>query len=360
MKLITIIGARPQFVKAAILSRAIASHKDISEVIIHTGQHFDHNMSDVFFTQLVIPKPQYNLDIHGGTHGMMTGRMLEKIEAVFESEKPDMALVFGDTNSTLAGALAARKNNIPLAHVEAGLRSFNMKMPEEINRILTDRISDLLFCPTTQAIENLNKEGFENFNCQIIKSGDVMLDAALYYSGKPGASTQILKDLKLSKYVLCTIHRAENTDSTDKLQSIIDALSLIANDLQVLLPLHPRTRKIIKEKFINTDKIKIIDPVGYFEMIQLIKGSELVLTDSGGVQKEAFFFKKNCVTLREETEWTELVENGFNVVAGSDTNDIVKAFHKMINHKPDFSIDLYGKGNACDIIVENLISRSKL
>ena len=355
MKLITIIGARPQFVKAAILSKAIAKQKNIKEVIVHTGQHFDHNMSDVFFTELEIPTPHYNLDIHGGTHGMMTGRMLEKIEAVFETEKPDLALVFGDTNSTLAGALAARKNNIPLAHVEAGLRSYNMRMPEEINRILTDRISDFLFCPTAQAIANLQKEGFENFECNIIKSGDVMLDAALYYSAKPKASTGIIEKLEISNYILCTIHRAENTDSPAKLQSIIDALLQISDSHKVLLPLHPRTRKIINDRGIHTGKIKIIDPVGYFEMIQLIKNSELLMTDSGGVQKEAFFFKKNCVTLREETEWTELVEHGFNVVAGSETNSILAAFQKMITHKPDFNVDLYGKGHACEIIVDNLL-----
>jgi UDP-GlcNAc3NAcA epimerase len=356
MKIITIIGARPQFVKAAILSKAFSKHKNITEVIVHTGQHYDKNMSDVFFSELEIPTPHYNLDIHGGSHGMMTGRMLEKIEAVFETEKPDMALVFGDTNSTLAGALAARKNNIPLAHVEAGLRSYNMRMPEEINRILTDRISDFLFCPTIQAIENLGKEGFQNFDCKIIKSGDVMLDAALYYSAKPEASTKILEELKLSKFILCTIHRAENTDSIVKLQGIIDALSQLSSEIEVLLPLHPRTRKIIKDRNLNTGKIKIIDPVGYFEMIQLIKNSELLMTDSGGVQKEAFFFKKNCVTLREETEWTELVEHGFNIVAGSETNSIVSAYRKMISHKPDFNIDLYGKGNACEIIVDNLLN----
>jgi UDP-GlcNAc3NAcA epimerase len=359
MKIITIIGARPQFVKAAILSKAFASHNNISEIIVHTGQHFDHNMSAVFFSELEIPDPHYNLDIHGGTHGMMTGRMLEKIEHVFSTEKPDLALVFGDTNSTLAGALAARKNNIPLAHVEAGLRSYNMKMPEEINRILTDRISDFLFCPTSQAINNLKKEGFENFDCKIVKSGDVMLDAALYYSKKSHASSIKMDELKISNYILCTIHRAENTDSVERLQNIIDALSLISIDHKILLPLHPRTKKIIKDHNINTDKIKIIEPVGYFEMIQLIKNSELIITDSGGVQKEAFFFRKNCVTLRDETEWTELVDNGFNIVAGSESESIVNGYKKMISHKSDFNIDLYGTGNACEIIVDTLINYIK-
>lgn len=359
MKIITIIGARPQFVKAAILSKAFKKYKEIDEVILHTGQHYDHNMSDLFFTELEIPQPNYNLDIHGGTHGLMTGRMLEKIEEVFSFEKPDLALVFGDTNSTLAGALAARKNNIPLAHVEAGLRSYNMKMPEEINRILTDRISDFLFCPTNKAIENLNKEGFENFDCKLVKSGDVMLDAALYYSAKPQASTDILERLNIKDYVLCTIHRAENTDSISRLQSIIDALKIISEEHPILLPLHPRTRKIIAERGINTGRIKMIEPVGYFEMIQLLKNSALVMTDSGGVQKEAFFFKRNCVTLREETEWTELIDHGFNIVTGSDSVAIVNAYQQMINHKPDFNIDLYGMGNACEIIIDSIIQNLK-
>jgi len=355
MKIITIIGARPQFIKAAIVSKAIDAHTGIKEVIIHTGQHFDYNMSDVFFSELEIHPPKYNLNIHGGSHGMMTGRMLEKIENVFAEEKPDLALVYGDTNSTLAGALAARKNNIPVAHVEAGLRSYNMKMPEEINRILTDRISDFLFCPTTQAILNLNKEGFSNFDCKIVKSGDVMLDAALYYSKKSQTSHNIIDELKISNYVLCTIHRAENTDSIEKLNNIISALYQISSEHQIILPLHPRTKKIIKDNNIKTDKIKIIEPVGYFEMIQLTKNSELVMTDSGGVQKEAFFFKKNCVTLRDETEWTELVDHGFNIVVGSGTDAIVNGYKKMISQKSDFNVDLYGNGNACEIIVNTLI-----
>jgi UDP-GlcNAc3NAcA epimerase len=357
MKIITVIGARPQFIKAAIVSKAFAAQNNIKEIIVHTGQHFDYNMSDVFFSELEIPPPQYNLDIHGGTHGMMTGRMLEKIESVFIKEKPDLALVYGDTNSTLAGALAARKNNIPLAHIEAGLRSYNMKMPEEINRILTDRISDFLFCPTTQAILNLNKEGFENFDCEIVQSGDVMLDAALYYSKKSQASHNIIDELKISNYVLCTIHRAENTDSVDKLNNILAALCQISSEHQIILPLHPRTKKIIKDNAFKTGNIKIIEPVGYFEMIQLIKNSDLVMTDSGGVQKEAFFFNKNCVTLRNETEWTELVEHGFNIVVGSDTDSIVTGYKKMISQKSDFNVKLYGNGNACEIIVNTLISK---
>jgi UDP-GlcNAc3NAcA epimerase len=356
MKIITIIGARPQFIKSAIVSKTIAKFKDISEVIVHTGQHFDYNMSDLFFSELEISNPHYNLDIHGGTHGEMTGRMLEKIGIIITLEKPDLVLVYGDTNSTLAGALAAKKNNIPLAHVEAGLRSYNMKMPEEINRIVTDRISDFLFCPTIQSINNLKKEGFENFNCKIIKSGDVMFDAALFYSKKAETGLKILHELNISNYILCTIHRAENTDSIERLQEIFQALSQISNELQIILPLHPRTKKILSNHNILTDKIKIIEPIGYFEMIQLIKNSELVMTDSGGVQKEAFFFKKNCVTLRNETEWTELVDHGFNIVVGSEALNIVNGYKKMISKKSDFNLDLYGNGNACQIIVNTMIN----
>ena len=350
MKIVTILGARPQFIKAGSVSREIAKHDQIQEIIVHTGQHFDKNMSDIFFDEMKIPKPDYNLNISGLSHGAMTGQMIEKIEEVLIKEKPEFTLVYGDTNSTLAGALASSKLHIKIAHVEAGLRSFNMKMPEEINRILTDRVSTVLFCPTQSAIENLKNEGFENFDIKVVKNGDVMQDGANFYSNlakKP-------KDLTLSgKYILCTIHRAENTDDKVKLTDIFKALDEIANDTQIILPLHPRTKKIIKNLNINTKNLTIIDPVGYLEMIYLIKNSNLVMTDSGGLQKEAFFFKKPCITLRDETEWVELVENNFNTLTGANREKIINSFK---NHKfnQNFNLNLYGGGEASKVIVENL------
>lgn len=249
----------------------------------------------------------------------MTGRMIEKVEKILLHEKPDCLIVYGDTNSTIAGALVAQKLHIKVAHVEAGLRSFNMKMPEETNRILTDRISDFLFCPTELAVENLKKEGFDNFNCEIIRSGDVMQDAALFYEKKAIEKPGIINDLKLkdSKFILSMIHRQENTDCPENLKSIISALNELNKEFRIILPLHPRTKKILKNLSIKLD-FETIGPVGYFDMIQLIKGSEFINTDSGGLQKEAFFFKKHCLTVRDETEWVELVKNGFNVVVGAD------------------------------------------
>lgn len=351
MKIITIIGARPQFIKAAAVSREIAKHKDIQEVIIHTGQHFDTNMSDIFFEELKIPHPNYNLGINGKSHGAMTGQMLEKIEEVLLIEKPDWVLVYGDTNSTIAGALAATKLHIKVAHVEAGLRSFNMKMPEEINRILTDRISNILFCPTTTAVENLIKEGYDSINCKIEKSGDVMQDAAMFYTKfatKPEVDVE-------NDFILCTIHRAENTDDEDRLKSILQALNEIAKTKQIILPLHPRTRNIIKEKNIeiDTSNIKIIEPVGYLNMVWLLKHCSLVMSDSGGLQKEAFFFKRPCITLREETEWVELVENGYNVLAGSSYDKILDLY-KNYKFNVNFDVNLYGGGIACSNIVNKL------
>ncbi len=354
MKIATIIGARPQFIKAAVVSRYIRenNNNDIKEIIVHTGQHYDTNMSDIFFEQMDIPKPDYCLNINELTHGAMTGKMLERIEEVLLKIKPDLVLVYGDTNTTLAGALAARKLHIKLAHVEAGLRSFNMKMPEEINRILTDRISDYLFCPTNQAVKNLENEGFKNFDTKIIKSGDVMLDAAIYYSEKAVKPDFEIKD----KFILCTIHRAENTDDLKKLQSIFNALSNINKDYQIILPLHPRTKNIINKNNINynADNILITEPVGYLEMIYLLKNCSLVMTDSGGLQKEAFFFKKQCLTMRDETEWVELVENNFNIVVGSDEKNILDGFDNIFKVRPNFDIDLYGKGDAGKNIIEGI------
>ncbi len=353
MKVVTIVGARPQFIKAAAVSRAFQSFTEIEEKIIHTGQHFDANMSDVFFDEMKIPKPHYNLNINGLGHGAMTGQMLEKIEKVLLDEKPDWVLVYGDTNSTLAGALAASKLHIKVAHVEAGLRSFNMAMPEEINRILTDRISNILFCPTDAAMQNLEKEGFNKMPIQIVKTGDVMQDAALFY-----ASTARSLDFELpKKYVLCTIHRAENTDDPARLKSIFEALHRIGKKEKVVLPIHPRTRKIIQQLNINIDgeQIILIDPVGYLQMVYLIQHADVVMTDSGGLQKEAFFFKKPCLTLRDETEWVELVQHGFNTLVGADSELIVEAFDK-VERNLNFEINLYGGGQAAQEVALNLLN----
>lgn len=354
MKIATVVGARPQFIKAAVVSNVINKTKDIEEIIIHTGQHYDEKMSQVFFDELKIPRPAYNLCIAGGNHGASTGQMMEKIEAVLMNEKPDAVLVYGDTNSTLAGALAAKKLHIKVIHIEAGLRSFEMKMPEEINRILTDRISDILYCPTDSAINNLKNEGFDNFGCTVVKSGDVMQDVAIFYEKLSEESSDILAKLNIETYVLCTIHRAENTDNIDNLSSIIKALNLINKKIKVVTPIHPRTKKLIAEHNITCD-FDLIDPVGYLDMVQLIKHSSLVITDSGGLQKEAFFFKKHCVTIREQTEWVELVENGFNIIAGTRTENIVAAFEQMIVKKSNFDIDLYGGGKAAEVIVSSIL-----
>jgi len=352
-KIITIVGARPQFVKAATLSRQFAL-LGVEELIIHTGQHFDANMSDVFFEEMEIPKPAYQLDIHGLTHGAMTGRMLEGIEAILLTEKPDAVLVFGDTNSTLAGALAASKLHIPLIHVEAGLRSYNMEMPEEINRILTDRISNILFCPTDTAVNNLKREGFDNINARIIKNGDVMQDAAMYYAAKAEEKSDILSKINLPKFILATIHRQENTDSADNLKNIISGLNEIHKQVPVVVPIHPRTRNILAHQNI-VPEFTLIDPVGYFDMIMLLKTCELVITDSGGVQKEAFFFGKHCITLREQTEWVELVENGINILVGSDAEKLVAAYEYFKTKKSDYSIDLYGKGYAAEFAAQEIL-----
>lgn len=355
MKVLTVLGARPQFIKAGTVSREFKK-QGIAEVIVHTGQHFDHNMSQVFFDEMEIPQPNYNLGIHSLTHGAMTGRMLEEIEKVIIIEKPNLVLVYGDTNSTLAGALAAQKLSIPVAHVEAGLRSFNMAMPEEANRILTDRISTYLFCPTQVAVANLKKEGFGDFNCHVENVGDVMLDAALYYGKSSTEKSSIISSLKLGgSFALATIHRQENTDKHESLRGIVDALNTINKTMQVVVPLHPRTQKIIGELKLKAD-FKVIPPVGYFDMVELLKNCSVVLTDSGGLQKEAFFFKKGCVTLRNETEWTELVDNGFNVLVGANKEAIVKGWETMMGKTYDFSINLYGDGRASERIV-NIISK---
>ena len=352
MKIVTILGARPQFIKAGTVSREIAKHPNITEVIVHTGQHFDENMSDIFFNEMNIPKPHYHLNINGLSHGAMTGQMLEGIEKVLIKEKPDWALVYGDTNSTLAGALAASKLHIKVAHVEAGLRSFNMAMPEEVNRILTDRISSLLFCPTQTAIDNLEKEGYDSMNKRIIKNGDVMQDGALFYkklAKKP-------KQLSLGNaFILSTIHRAENTDSPERLRNIIEALNTIACDIEIILPLHPRTKKLLSTSVCLHENIKIIEPVGYLEMVWLISNASLIMTDSGGLQKEAFFFHKPCITLRDETEWVELITHNFNVLGGAETQKIINLYHHH-QFNNDYNVNLYGEGQASKILVEELLN----
>lgn len=356
MKILTIVGARPQFIKAAALSRELESRAGVEEILVHTGQHFDKNMSDVFFDEMNIPKPKYNLEINSLGHGAMTGRMLEGIEKLLLDEKPNMLLVYGDTNSTIAGALAAKKIHVPVGHVEAGLRSFNMRMPEEVNRILTDRISDHLFCPTDTAIKNLATEGFNDFDCKIHRSGDVMQDAALYYAQFSEEKSDVLSKLGSPKnYVLSTIHRAENTDDPIRLSAIISSLNEINKTQQVICPLHPRTRKIL-ENLPEKAQFTILDPVGYFDMIELLKHASLVMTDSGGLQKEAFFFQNACITMRDQTEWTELVDNGYNMLAGADKAAIMNAYAKMSNLNLDFSKDLYGGGNAAANIADVLVS----
>ncbi len=349
-KILTIVGARPQFVKAAALSRAL-KNIGVEEVLVHTGQHFDENMAEIFFRQMNIPQPKYNLGINSLSHGAMTGRMLEEIEKVLITEKPTAVVVFGDTNSTLAGALAASKLHIPVAHIEAGLRSFNMKMPEEINRILTDRISNYLFCPTEVAIKNLKAEGFENFEINIVNSGDVMYDVAIYYSQFSGDRSTIISDLGLNEkpFLLTTLHRQENTDDLERLNSIISALNNLSAEYNIVLPIHPRTRKILQ-----TENIKLnfepIDPVGYFDMIELLKHCKMVITDSGGVQKEAFFFGKHCLVTRDETEWTELVDLHYNFMVGANAEKIVNTVSEVAKATIKFDVKPYGEGNAAEKI----------
>lgn len=342
-KILTILGARPQFVKAAVLSRIILKNNLLDEIIVHTGQHYDANMSNVFFDEMEISKPKYFLNINGLNHGAMTGQMLEKIEKLILEEKPNAVVVYGDTNSTLAGALAAKKLGVKLIHIEAGLRSFNMSMPEEINRILTDRISDLLLCPTDTAMQNLVKEGFENFDIEIVKTGDIMLDAVQYYSQISQEKAKIYNDLKLEngKFVLATIHRQENTDDLQNLKSIFEGLEAINKDQTVVLPLHPRTKKILETNQLHFD-VKIIDPVGYFDMLELLKNCSMVVTDSGGLQKEAFFNKKPVIITRTETEWVELVENGFAKIVATNKNDMLEAFEYFKKQTINFDKPLYG------------------
>ncbi len=396
MKIVTIIGARPQFIKAAPVSRAIAEYNrltphssPLTEIIIHTGQHFDAGMSDVFFRELNIPKPDYNLGINSASHGAMTGRMLEKIEEILIKEKPDWVLVYGDTNSTLAGSLAAVKLHIPIAHVEAGLRSYNRKMPEEINRVLTDHCADILFCPTETAVNNLRNEGFTNIanDGKLVESidsslptpysfhltphpspltlnvGDTMYDAVLQFSEIARRQSTILEDLgiKPKEYLLATVHRPYNTDIPENLQNILSAFQKINEP--IIFPVHPRTRKILESfspshltphtsLFSPHSSLKMIPPVGYLDMLMLEQNAKAILTDSGGMQKEAYFFGVPCVTMRTETEWVETVEAGWNIMVGADREKIVEAVRsfKTDNHRPE----LYGDGRAAKKIIQHL------
>ncbi len=347
MKLATIIGARPQFIKAATVSRVIRNTDEVDEILIHTGQHYDANMSDVFFKQLQIPEPDYNLEVGSASHGRQTGQMLERIEEVLIKEKPDWVLTYGDTNSTVAGALAAVKLHIPTAHVEAGLRSFNRKMPEEINRIASDHISDLLFAPTQNAINLLAAEGIVE---QARFSGDVMYDSILFYSDLLNESHRLPVLGTLDSYYLATIHRPENTDEPERLQSIFSAFSEL--DKPVVLPIHPRTRHLLDDIQFN-DNVHIIDPVGYLEMIYLLKHSSKVLTDSGGLQKEAYFMNKACLTLRDQTEWIETLEKNWNFIVAADKDKIL---NKIQVNNLGTRNNAFGDGHAAEIIIKELLS----
>lgn len=356
MKIITVVGARPQFIKAAALSRCIKEEyaHEIEEILVHTGQHYDENMSSVFFNELGIPEPKYNLAITAGTHGAMTGRMLEAIEEVLLGEKPDTVLVYGDTNSTLAAALAASKLHIPIAHVEAGLRSFNMHMPEEINRIVTDKLSTYLLCPTNEAVKNLHFEGITKGIHQV---GDVMYDNALFFSQQARQKSDILQNLNLrtGEFVLVTCHRAENTDNQEHLTHILKAISEIANDLPVVFPVHPRTFSCINRYGLDSylQNLVLIKPLAYLDMVALEQSAQVILTDSGGVQKEAFFYGIPCITMREETEWVETVELGWNQVVGADAKKIYTAFLQVKKGKTDYFP--YGDGRTSQRIINSIL-----
>lgn len=348
IKIITIIGARPQFIKAAAVSNQFKG--TIEEILVHTGQHYDVNMSEVFFEELNIPKPKYHLNIGSGSHGAQTGEMLRAIEQVLLDEKPDFVMVYGDTNSTLAGALAASKLLIPVIHVEAGLRSFNKAMPEEQNRILTDHLSSLLFVPTQTAVNNLKNEGITT---GVHLVGDVMYDGILHFSQIAKEKSSILEQLQLEEndFILSTIHRAENTNDPARLKAICDGLT--ESKQRIILPLHPRTQKYLLEYGIQLgENIQVIEPVGYLDMVRLEAAASKIVTDSGGVQKEAFFLGKPCVTLRDETEWVETIENGWNILVGAKKDEIIKAltdFYPSSQRK-----DYFGKGNAVELMLAQL------
>jgi UDP-GlcNAc3NAcA epimerase len=372
LKIATIVGARPQFIKAAAISRVLKEEYKgkVEEILIHSGQHYDDNMSQVFFDELGIPSPTHHLNIEAGAHGKQTGQMLQKIEQVLINEKPDFAIVYGDTNTTLSGALAASKLHIPVAHIEAGLRSFNKSMPEEINRVVTDHVSTLLFSPTRTGYENLLREGFSENNKspftidnpKIFHCGDVMYDNALYFADLAKKKSSVIGEynLKENNFVLCTIHRDNNTDFPERLNAIFKSLHDISKnfDIHVIIPLHPRTSKRLKsnltqelfEQLKKTSRIRIIDPVSYLEMIMLEKQARIIITDSGGVQKESFFYKKPCIVLRPESEWVELIEHGTTILADADNSRILRAFDHFYHHSPVSFPSLFGDGRAAGFI----------
>lgn len=361
MKVLTVIGARPQFIKASVVSRALRNDEGIQEYILHTGQHYDSNMSEVFFEELGIPKPDYFLGVGSGPHGQQTGKMLEGIESVLAELHPDLMLVYGDTNSTLAGALAAVKMHVPIAHIEAGLRSFNRKMPEEINRVLTDHISSHLFTPTKTAVENLLREGIQKE--LIHHTGDVMYDTALTYGRLSDVKSNIIEQLKLQErdYFLATIHRAENTDTPEILMNIFRALSMISHQTPVVLPLHPRTRHLLPSgilQLLEESNIVLVDPLGYLDMLQLEKRARMIITDSGGVQKEAYFYSVPCITMRDETEWVELVNLGWNQLwpPTSNLNSIREIIQQFMDAPPQGHPDVYGSGDSASLIASCLSS----
>lgn len=358
-KVLTVMGARPQFVKAAPVSKALKECPVLVEVIVHTGQHYDMNMSSQFFDELEIPPPKYNLGVGSGGHGLQTGEIMKRLEPVLNKECPDMVMVYGDTNSTLAAAVTASKLRIPVGHVEAGLRSFNRSMPEEINRVVADHVSTLLFCPTRTAVQNLEKQGITS---NVFNTGDVMYDVALQFSQKAEEKSSILSDLRLGKksYILATVHRAENTDSKQRLSNIFSALKEVAQETVVVAPLHPRARKMLRHFGLegHLEGILVIEPVGFLDMLSLEKNARLIATDSGGVQKEAYFHGVPCVTLRNETEWVETVEAHWNVLAKVDS---VEAITNAVRASLGFSgvrprVCEYGQGRAAQDIVDTVES----
>ncbi|MBO7083430.1 MAG: UDP-N-acetylglucosamine 2-epimerase (non-hydrolyzing) [Bacteroidales bacterium] len=375
MKIVTIIGARPQIIKAAGLSRAIKNHyaDRIQEVIVHTGQHYDGNMSQVFFDELGIPKPDYNLQVGSATHGVQTSRMIEGIERILTDEKPDYIVLYGDTNSTLAGAVAASKIHVPIVHIEAGLRSFNKRMPEEINRIVCDHCSTLLFTPTLAGFENLAKEGFRMDNARpftidnpkVYHCGDIMYDNSLHFSTIADQKTDILQRVELTEkpFVLATLHRDSNTDDKERLTSILDALITLSHEIAVVLPMHPRTRKMTEQlidderlyRLYHSENIKITEPVSFLEMIQLEKHASLVMTDSGGVQKEAYFFRKPCAILRPETEWVEIVETGSATLVDAEKERILQTCKQYLQQPPVDFPEIFGDGHAAEFILEKML-----
>ena len=364
MKIVTVLGARPQFIKASALSRVIGNYpsKEVSEVIVHTGQHFDSNMSEIFFTDLGIPAPDYNLEINGLSHGAMTGQMMEGLDKVLSTESPDVVVVYGDTNSTLAGALSAAKYHIPVAHIESGLRSHNMHMPEEINRILTDRLSSLLFCPSTLAVSNLEREGFpfaaKNTLAQrVVFSGDIMFDVVKHNETSVNRDEKLnLWGLKPKNYTLVTVHRQENTDYAS-LAELIASLELIAEREPVIMPVHPRTRKMIDEHNLGNHlkNVLLIDPLSYMDMHALIMSASKVITDSGGVQKEAYFYRTPCITVRDETEWPETIELGWNRLCKINSEDLLSTWAVSVAPQ-ESGASPYGAGNSAEIILEEMMT----